>query len=55
MAEATVIKPDLDFVKISQGMGVKATRATTAEDFNKLFTAAMNEKGPILIEAMLDQ
>ncbi len=47
--------PDLDFVKISQGMGVKAARATTADEFNKLFTTAMNEKGPILIEAMLDR
>jgi acetolactate synthase-1/2/3 large subunit len=47
--------PDLDFVKISQGMGVKAARATTTDEFNKLFTAAMNETGPILIEAMLDR
>ena len=46
--------PDLDFVKISQGMGVKAARATTADEFNKLFAAAMNEKGPMLIEASLD-
>jgi acetolactate synthase-1/2/3 large subunit len=46
--------PDLDFVKISQGMGVKAARATTADEFNKLFAAAMNEQGPMLIEAMLD-
>ena len=46
--------PDLDFVKVSEGMGVRAARATTAEEFNKLFTAAMTEKGPLLIEAMLD-
>jgi acetolactate synthase-1/2/3 large subunit len=46
--------PDLDFVKMSEGMGVKAARATTAEEFNKLFAAAMKEKGPMLIEAMLD-
>lgn len=46
--------PDLDFVKIAEGMGVKAARATTADEFNKLLTAAMKEKGPRLIEAMLD-
>ena len=28
--------PDLDFVKISEGMGVPAAQATTAEEFNKL-------------------
>jgi acetolactate synthase-1/2/3 large subunit len=46
--------PDLDFVKLAEGMGVKAARATTADEFNKLLAAAMQEKGPRLIEAMLD-
>ncbi len=46
--------PDLDFVKMAEGMGVKAARATTAEEFNKLFAAAMSERGPMLIETMLD-
>ncbi len=46
--------PDLDFVKMAQGMGVDAGRATTAEEFNNLFAAAMSEQGPMLIETMLD-
>lgn len=46
--------PDLDFVKMAEGMGVKARRATTAEEFNNLFSAAMTEQGPMLIETMLD-
>ncbi len=46
--------PDLDFVKMSEGMGVRAARATTADEFNKLFETAMKEKGPMLIETMLD-
>ncbi len=45
--------PDLDFVKISEGLGVKAGRATTAEEFNALYEAAMKEKGPRLIEAVV--
>ena len=46
--------PDLDFVKLAEGMGVKAARATTADEFNKLLAEAMHEEGPRLIEAMLD-
>ena len=46
--------PDLDFVKMAEGMGVRAGRATTADEFNQLFAAAMNEPGPVLIETMLD-
>ncbi len=46
--------PDLDFVKMSEGMGVKATRSTTAEEFTAQFAVAMREQGPRLIEVMLD-
>lgn len=45
--------PDLDFVKIAEGLGVKADRATTADEFNALYEAAMKEKGPRLIEAVV--
>ena len=44
-------KPDMDFVAMAEGMGVKATRATTAEAFNAQFESAMREKGPRLIDA----
>jgi acetolactate synthase-1/2/3 large subunit len=46
--------PELDFVKLAQGMGVTASRASTTEDFAAHFAAAMTTKGPHLIEAVLD-
>jgi acetolactate synthase-1/2/3 large subunit len=45
--------PDLDFVKLAEGMGVEASRAETAEDFEAQFASAMAGKGPRLIEAVL--
>ncbi len=45
--------PDLDFVKLAEGMGVPAAQATTAEEFNELLKRFMNERGPRLIEAVL--
>jgi acetolactate synthase-1/2/3 large subunit len=45
--------PDLDFVSIAQGMGVSATRATSADEFNAQLAAALAAPGPRLIEAIL--
>ncbi len=45
-------RPDLDFTKIGQGMGVNSTKATTAEEFNKQLENAVATKGPHLIEAV---
>jgi acetolactate synthase-1/2/3 large subunit len=45
--------PDMDFVALATGMGVEATRATTAEEFNSQFEQAMQAKGPRLIDAMV--
>ncbi|HEY1878815.1 MAG TPA: acetolactate synthase large subunit [Caulobacteraceae bacterium] len=45
--------PDLDFVKLAEGMGVEASRAETAEAFEAQFASAMAGKGPRLIEAVL--
>ena len=45
--------PDLDFVQLSQGMGVKASRVTTIDDFNAVYGAAMRTFGPQLIEVVL--
>jgi acetolactate synthase I/II/III large subunit len=45
--------PTLDWVKIAEGQGVPASRATTADEFHKLFEAAMVTKGPRLIEAQI--
>jgi acetolactate synthase-1/2/3 large subunit len=50
-----ISRPDLDWVKLSEGMGVPATRATTTDEFVAQFRAAVREKGPALIEAVLKE
>ena len=46
-------RPDLDFVALATGMGVPATRATTAEEFVAQFQAALATTGPSVIEAVV--
>lgn len=46
-------RPELDWVLLAKGMGVEASRAETAEDFRKEFTAAMRGRGPRVIEAII--
>jgi len=46
-------RPDLDFVALANGMGVPATRATTAEEFVEQLTASLATKGPTVIEAIV--
>jgi len=46
-------RPDIDFVSIAKGLGVPATRATTAEEFTEQLERALSEPGPNLVEAML--
>jgi acetolactate synthase I/II/III large subunit len=45
--------PNLDFVALSQGMGVPATRARTAEELATQFAEATRRPGPHLIDAVL--
>ena len=45
--------PDLDWIKLAEGMGVEASRAETAEEFNQQFASAMVKSGPRLIEAVI--
>jgi acetolactate synthase I/II/III large subunit len=45
--------PDLDFVAIAGGMGVPATRATTADELADQLRRALAEPGPHLIAAVL--
>ncbi|WP_104524497.1 acetolactate synthase large subunit [Blastococcus atacamensis] len=45
--------PGLDFVSIAQGMGVPASRATTAEELAEQLQKALAEPGPHLIDAVL--
>jgi len=46
-------KPNMDFVDLANGMGVRASRATTAEEFNQQFAEAIAGSGPHLIDAMV--
>jgi acetolactate synthase-1/2/3 large subunit len=45
--------PRLDFVALATGMGVPATRATTAEELADQLRRALAEPGPHLIDAVL--
>jgi acetolactate synthase-1/2/3 large subunit len=45
--------PALDFVALANGMGVPASRATTADEFVIALDKALNEPGPTLVEAVI--
>ena len=38
---------------MATGMGVQASRATTAQEFNEQFAEAMAQSGPRLIDAVV--
>ncbi|AVT81177.1 acetolactate synthase large subunit [Rhodopseudomonas palustris] len=46
-------QPELDWTKMSQGLGVEASRATTLSEFSRALDAALARRGPYLIEAMV--
>ncbi|HEX2086489.1 MAG TPA: thiamine pyrophosphate-dependent enzyme, partial [Solirubrobacteraceae bacterium] len=45
--------PNLDFVKLAEGMGVPAVRTDTSEGFAEALDRALAEPGPHLIEALV--
>jgi len=45
--------PVIDWVSISQGMGVPAVRADTVEAFREAYAGALSHKGPRLVEAVI--
>jgi acetolactate synthase-1/2/3 large subunit len=45
--------PDLNFATLASGMGVPASRATTAEEFTGQLERAFATPGPALVEAVL--
>ncbi len=53
MSMLNIGQPDLDWVRLAEGMGVPALRASTTEDFNAAFQRGMSERGPLLIAASL--
>jgi acetolactate synthase-1/2/3 large subunit len=46
--------PAPDWVRLAEGLGVQAARAASADEFIAEFGAAMRERGPRLIEAVLE-
>ncbi len=52
-AQLDLTEPPIDFVALAAGMGMKARRATTAEEFNDALAEAFREKGPHLIDAIV--
>lgn len=45
--------PTLDWVKLAEGLGVAAVRTETTQAFADAFAAALRERGPRLIEAVI--
>jgi len=45
--------PEMNWMQIASGLGVEASRATTAEEFAAQYESAMKHRGPRLIEAMI--
>jgi acetolactate synthase-1/2/3 large subunit len=48
-------RPDIDWVELAEGMGVTASRASTAEAFHEQLLEALQSRGPRLIEAVVEQ
>jgi len=48
-----IARPALDFVRLAEGMGVRARRATSAEDLHRELATALALPGPRLIEAVI--
>jgi acetolactate synthase-1/2/3 large subunit len=45
--------PTLNFAALARAMGINAARADSTQDFTRYFSAAMSERGPYLIEAII--
>ena len=52
-AQLALDSPALDFVKLAEGFGVPATRATTTEGFVAALEHALATPGPHLIDAVV--
>lgn len=46
-------QPEIDFVAMAKGMGMPASTARTAKEFNKALKKAIEEPGPHLIDAIV--
>ncbi len=51
----TILDDKVDFVKVSEGLGVKAVRVETVEEFRKAFKEALDSKEPRTIECRIEK
>ena len=51
---ATVLDDGADFVKIAEGMGAKAKRVTTREEFEQAFKEALDCKEPYVLDCIIN-
>ena len=51
----TVLDDNVDFVKISEGMGALAFKATTIDEFEKAFAEALKSGKPCVIDAQIEK
>ncbi|MEG1576668.1 MAG: biosynthetic-type acetolactate synthase large subunit [Clostridium sp.] len=49
----TVLNDQMDFVKVSEGMGAKAYRVTEAEEFENVFREAISLNVPVVIDCQI--
>ena len=50
----TILKDKVDFVKVSEGLGVKAVKVTTNDEFKEAFDKALTLNEPMVIECIID-
>ncbi len=53
LAQLDLSDPPIDFVALAHGMGMPASKATTAEEFNYALKKAFSSPGPHLIDAVV--
>ena len=52
---ATTVEKKTDYIKVAEGFGAKGYRAENLEEFEQVFTKALEEDGPVWIECMIDK
>ena len=50
----TVLQDKVDFVKVSEGLGCEAYKVTTKEELDTAIEKALQAKGPVVLECMID-
>ena len=50
----TVLNDGVDFVKVAEGLGCTAYKVTNFEELNEAVEKALNAKGPVVLECVID-